>query len=136
MGVERLFDSLPGQDYFTAVKKNLYLLAGIIALYLVSSIILQGIYGPSFGFLTGEDCWVADNSGGWVKHGNLTVPMPTEPSVNVPLGVRYVPIFLPAALLILFYLTPLSRLIEPPLPPQKEATAQADEIEDDRHNRA
>ena len=101
--------------YFGPVKKNLYLLAGIIVLYLCSSLVLQGIYGPSFGFLAGEDCWVADQAGGWVKHGNPTSPMPTEPSDNVPLGVRYIPIFLPAALLILFYLTPLSRKIEPPL---------------------
>jgi len=98
------------------MKKNLYLLAGIIALYLISSLSLQGIYGPSFGFLNGEDSWVADSAGGWVKHGNPSGPMPTEASINVPLGVRYIPIFLPAALLILFYLTPLSRKIEPPLP--------------------
>ena len=108
------------------MKKNLYLLAGIIFLYLASSIILQGIYGPSFGFLNGEDSWVPDNAGGWVKHGNPTSAFPTEPSVNVPLGVRYIPIFLPAALLILFYLTPLSRLIEPP-PPKEEAAGDSNE---------
>ena len=108
------------------MKKNLYLLAGIIFLYLASSIILQGIYGPSFGFFNGEDSWVPDNAGGWVKHGNPTSAFPTEPSVNVPLGVRYIPIFLPAALLILFYLTPLSRLIEPP-PPKEEAAGDSNE---------
>jgi hypothetical protein len=130
MGFQRLFDSLPVSRYLAGMNKNLYLLAGIIVLYLVSSVILQGVYGPSFGFLSGEDCWVADNSGGWVKHGNPTGPMPTEASVNVPLGVRYIPIFLPALLLILFYLTPLSRLIEPP-PPKEKATSVSGETTND-----
>jgi hypothetical protein len=134
-GLERLFDSPVGHHYFAAMKKNLYLLAGVIALYLVSSVVLQGIYGPSYGFLSGEDCWVADNSGGWVKHGNPTDPMPTGPSVDVPLGMRYVPIFLPAALLILFYLTPLSRLIELPPYPQEEALSESHKSESGSHKR-
>lgn len=108
------------------MKKNLYLLGGIIILYLVPTIILQGIYGQSYGFLAGEDRWVADNSGGWLKHGNPAEPMPAEPSVPVPLGVRYVPIFLPAILLILFYLTPLSRVIDPP-PSKDQPTGSPDE---------
>lgn len=109
------------------MRKNLYLLAGIIALYLISSFVLQGIYGPSFGFLNGEDSWIADGSGGWVKHGNPTGPMPVEPSVDVPIGVRYIPIFLPAAFLILFYLTPLSRKIEPLPPPQERSEGKTGE---------
>ncbi|PWB74282.1 hypothetical protein C3F09_04195 [candidate division GN15 bacterium] len=109
------------------MKKNLYLLAGIIALYLGSSLVLQAIYGPSFGFLASEDSWVADQSGGWVRHGNPTSPMPAEPSVNVPIGVRYIPIFLPAALLILFYLTPLSRKIESPPLSQRQSEGETGE---------
>ncbi len=112
--LNRPIDSPIGSLYLDRMKKNLYLLAGIIVLYLGSSMVLQGIYGPSYGFMAGEDCWVADNAGGWVRHGNPVSPMPAEPSVNVPIGVRYIPIFLPAALLILFYLTPLSRKLEPP----------------------
>ena len=130
MGLQRLFDSLCVSRYLSLMKKNLYLLAGIIFLYLASSVILQVVYGQSFGFLNGEDYWVPDNAGGWVKHGNPISPMPTEPSVEVPVSVRYIPIFVPAALLILFYLTPLSRLIEPP-PPKEEAAGDASETADD-----
>lgn len=130
MGLQRLFDSLSVSRYLAVMKKNLYLLAGIIFLYLASSAVLQGIYGQSFGFLNGEDYWAPDNAGGWVKHGNPTSPMPVEPSVDVPVLVRYIPIFLPATLLILFYLTPLSRLIEPP-PPKEEAAGDLNETADD-----
>lgn len=111
------------------MKKNLYLLGGMIILYLIPSLTLQGIYGQSYGFLSGEDCWVADNSGGWIKHGNPTDAIPTEPSVAVPLGVRYIPIFLPAILLILLYLTPLSRIIDPPPPKDQEISAPREPLD-------
>jgi hypothetical protein len=113
------FDSLGSRMYLDTMKNNMILLAGIILLYLIPSMALQAIYGPSYGFLSGEDCWNADGHGGWVKHGNPSDPMPSQPSRDIPPLVRYIPIFLPAALLILFYLTPLSKKLEPPLPPKE-----------------
>ena len=98
------------------MKNNLILLGTVIGLYLISSLALQLAYGPSFGFLSGEDCWVADGHGGWNRHGNPTDPAPKEPSANIPIGVRYIPIFLPGAVLCLFLFTPLRRKLEPPAP--------------------
>ena len=94
------------------MKNNLILLVGVIILYLVPSLILQGLYGPSYGFMSGEDSWVGDGHGGWIKHGNPDSPAPESPSIEVPVGVRYIPIFLPAALLIAFLFTPLRRKLE------------------------
>ena len=90
------------------------LLIGVILLYVIPSLILDAVYGPSYGFLSGEDCWEPDSKGGWVMHGQPTKPPPEEPSVVVPLSLYYVPILLPAALLILFMFTPLSRHIDRP----------------------
>ena len=94
------------------MRKTIWLLIAIILLYLVPSLVLQAIYGPSYGFLAGEDCWVPDGQGGWVEHGSPAGPPPAQPSVEVPIMVRYIPIFLPALLLILFLFTPLSRKLE------------------------
>ena len=94
------------------MRNNLILLVTVVLLYVISSLILQAIYGPSYGFMSGEDCWVPNGEGGWVEHGNPEKPSPTEPSVNVPVGVRYIPLFLPAIVLILFLFTPLSRKLE------------------------
>ncbi len=106
------------------VRNALLLLAAIIALYLLASLALQAIYGPSYGFLQGEDGWIPNGSGGWVKHGNPQGPPPVQPSVDVPVGIRYIPIFLPAVLLILFMFTPLRRHVdwspsEQPEPPEE-----------------
>lgn len=94
------------------MKNNVILLLVIIALYLVSSLVLSAVYGPSYGFLSGEDCWMPDGQGGWTQHGRPSEPEPSEPSVNVPFTVRYIPIFLPGLVLILFLFTPLSKLLE------------------------
>jgi hypothetical protein len=103
-------------------KKVLFLIA-VVLLFLIPSLILEAIYGPSYGFLAGEDCWQPDGSGGWVKHGQPSMPPPDEPSVEVPMGVRYIPIFLPGLLLFLFLFTPLSRHIDTPARKEdKEAT--------------
>ncbi|MFQ6007317.1 MAG: hypothetical protein ACE5K8_00025 [Candidatus Zixiibacteriota bacterium] len=83
-------------------------------LYLASSLVLQAIYGPSYGFLQGEDRWIPNGQGGWIKHGDPTNPEPSVPSVQVPLMVHYIPIFLPAFLLILFMFTPLRHHLEKP----------------------
>jgi hypothetical protein len=110
------------------MRKPLLLLAGIIVLYLVSSLVLHLVYGPSFPFLPGEDCWMPDSQGGWRAHGNPSDPFPTEPSVNVPLLLTYLPIFLPGALLILFTLTPLRRRLEtaPPSTTDDESDSEPD----------
>ncbi|UCE23602.1 MAG: hypothetical protein JSU74_09895 [Candidatus Zixiibacteriota bacterium] len=102
-------------------NKVLFLMV-IVLLYLVPSLILQGIYGPSYGFMSGEDYWQPDGEGGWVKHGQPSSPPPDEPSVNVPMWVRYIPIFLPGLVLFLFLFTPLSRHLESP-PKKEEAEA-------------
>lgn len=93
------------------MRNQMLLILAIGLLYLLPSVALQAIYGPSFGFMSGEDSWVPDGSGGWSQHGNPTGSAPVQPSVNVPIMVRYIPIFLPAALLVLFMFTPLSRFV-------------------------
>ncbi len=98
------------------MRNKLIFLFAIILLYLIPSMALQGIYGPSYGFLSGEDCWVPDGGGGWVRHGEPSSPPPDQPSVGVPMWVRYIPIFLPGMVLFLFLFTPLSRHLESPLP--------------------
>ena len=94
------------------MRNAVLLLLGIIILYLLSSLILQGIYGPSYGFLQGEDRWKPDGQGGWVRHGNPAGPQPQVPSVDVPLMARYIPIFVPALLLVLFMFTPLRKYVD------------------------
>jgi hypothetical protein len=94
------------------MRNAFLLLLGIVFLYLLSSLILQGIYGPSYGFLQGEDRWIPDGQGGWLRHGNPAGPQPEVPSVDVPLMVRYIPIFLPAILLFLFMFTPLRKYVD------------------------
>lgn len=104
-------------------NKVLFLIA-IVLLFLVPSLILQGIYGPSYGFLSGEDYWQPDGSGGWVEHGHPAGSPPSEPSVNVPIGVRYIPILLPGLVLFLFLFTPLSRRLETPTRPKEQPEEQ------------
>ncbi len=94
------------------MRNKVIFLFAVVLLYLIPSLILQGIYGPSFGFWAGEDSWVPDGKGGWVEHGHPSTPPPDEPSVEVPIWVRYIPIFLPGLLLFLFLFTPLTRYIE------------------------
>ena len=95
------------------MRNIILLLAGIILLYLASSLVLQGIYGESYGFFAGEDRWRPDGGSGWVRHGSPSEPEPSEPSQNIPLLLNYLPIFLPAFLLALFLFTPLSKKLEP-----------------------
>lgn len=108
-----LFDSSAVNRYLATMRNNLLLLAGVIILYLVPSLILQGVYGPSYGFMSGDNYWSPDGKGGWMKHGAPDTPAPVEASVDVPVAVRYIPIFLPAILLILFLFTPLGRRLQP-----------------------
>lgn len=95
------------------MRNTLLLLAGVILLYLASSLVLQGIYGESYGFFAGEDRWRPDGNSDWVRQGAPSDPAPSEPSENIPLLLNYLPIFLPGLLLALFLFTPLSRKLEP-----------------------
>ncbi|HWR84039.1 MAG TPA: hypothetical protein VN285_12130 [Candidatus Deferrimicrobium sp.] len=113
-----------GVPFIAAMRNVILLLIGVASLYLVSSVVLQAVYGPSFGFLSGEDCWIPDGNGGWTKHGSPSGPPPGQPSVHVPAGMRYIPIFLPAVLLILFLFTPLKRFVD--RPEREEAVTDVD----------
>ena len=88
-------------------RNNLIMLVVLAVLYLGTSWIMGATYGPSYGFMTGEDYWRPDGSGGWVAHGNPADPAPDQPSINVPLLAHYLPILIPGFLLILFLFTPL-----------------------------
>lgn len=107
----------------SSMKARVLLLVALVLLYLIPSLILQAVYGPSYGFLSGEDRWMPDGSGGWVMRGTPTEPMPQEESRYIPILLVYLPIFLPAFVLILFLFTPLSRMLE--LPPRaSESTTE------------
>lgn len=109
------------------MRNRVLLLIAIIALYLLTSLTLNLIYGSSYPFLRFEDRWEPDGSGGWRRKGHPSEPTPVEPSLNVPLLVHYLPIFLPSLLLIVFLFTPLTRLLErPPAEPEDE-TSEPDE---------
>ncbi|HKK21864.1 MAG TPA: hypothetical protein VJ983_10360 [candidate division Zixibacteria bacterium] len=108
------------------MKRTVLLLVAVILLYLIPSVILQAVYGPSYGFLSGENSWIPDGQGGWTAHGTPSGEAPTTPSVNVPIALRYLPIFLPAVLLILFYLTPLSKLLQEKKPPIEDSGESGD----------
>jgi len=88
------------------------LLVILIALYFGTSFVLNLIYGDSFPFLAGEDYWEPDSNGGWVMHGYPSSEMPEESSVNFPIIIHYLPIFVPALVLIIFLFTPLGKLLE------------------------
>lgn len=108
------------------MKPNLILLVVIIALYLGLSLLMQAIYGQSYGFLSGDDTWEPDGHGGWVKHGNPTNPAPAEPSKDVPLLAHYLPIIVPGLLLAAFMFTPLGRKLEERKPEDTNAEPPAD----------
>ncbi|HOP06105.1 MAG TPA: hypothetical protein PLF13_02310 [candidate division Zixibacteria bacterium] len=102
------------------MKKQIYLLLACVALYFIISAALQVTYGPSYGWFEGEDHWEPDGQGGWVMHGHPAKPMPTEPSVYIPIILLYLPVFVPGLLLALFLFTPLSRKLETPRPQEQE----------------
>jgi len=108
------------------MKNSVILLISLIVLYLILGGALQLTYGPSYGFLSGEDSWQPDGTGGWVEHGKPSGPAPTEPSVNVPIMVRYVPIFVPGLVLAAFLFTPLSKKLQPPKPPTESASVDGE----------
>ncbi len=90
----------------------LWLIIGLALLYLIPSLILHVTYGPSYGFLSFDDCWVPDESGGWKAEGFPDHRRPSEPSVNIPFFLRLAPIVLPVLLVVLFIASPLSNYVE------------------------
>ena len=78
--------------------KTIIFIVTIVLLFLIPALILRATYGPSYYFLSGEDCWMPDGTGGWTKHGMPGGPQPHEPSVNIPFVVMYIPVFLPGLL--------------------------------------
>lgn len=75
------------------MRKKIFLLLGIIGLFLLTSLVLHLAYGSSYPFLAGEDCWVPDGSGGWQAHGHPDGPAPMVLSTNIPFNLQYLPIF-------------------------------------------
>jgi hypothetical protein len=107
------------------MKRNIILLVILIALYFGTSFVLNLVYGDSFPFLAGEDFWESDGHGGWVEHGHPNSEMPVEPSVNFPILIYYLPVFIPALVLFLFLFTPLGKLLE---------SSSDEAIEDDKES--
>lgn len=103
------------------------ILVGVILLYLIPSLALKAAYGPSYGFMEGEDRWIPDGQSGWQAHGSPLGPPPDAPSEVVPLWAQYLPIFLPGLLIILIMFTPLSARIDR----FDEDEEQTDEKEDE-----
>ena len=112
------------------MKARVLLLIALVLLYLVPSLILQGVYGPSYGFLAGDNRWEPDGVGGWVMRGEPSEPMPEEPSEYISIWLLYLPIFLPAFVLILFLFTPLSRKLEPASKESESSPEQSQEESD------
>ena len=102
--------------------KRFYLLGVVAGLYLILSLGLHLAYGPSYPLLPGENSWQPDGQGGWRAHGQPLNPAPSETSVEIPLLLNYLPIFVPALVLVLFIYTPLRKhLKETPPPPANES---------------
>lgn len=106
------------------MRNVVILIVTLALLYLLPAVFLQVAYGPSYD-LTGEyPGWEPDGAGGWQPEGifraNDSLPdgaAPTQPSQQIPWLLEYLPIFLPALVLLLFLFTPLRRLIERQPPP-------------------
>lgn len=94
------------------MRRQVYLLVSVIALYLVTAYGLHLVYGPSYEFPQHENGWRPDGAGGWVAEGKPTSPMPAVPSRTVPTALQYLPFFLPGLLLVLFLFTPLRRKLD------------------------
>ena len=95
------------------MRKTIIFMVAIVLLFLIPALILRGIYGPSYYFLSGEDCWMPDGTGEWTKHGVPGGPPPQEASINIPLLMMYIPVLLPslltAILLYIFFSKKLNR---------------------------
>jgi len=94
------------------MRRWLLLILGVIVLFLIPSLILQFVYGPSYGFLSYNNHWVPDGQGGWQAKGFPDTFRPSAPSVNVPLFLRIIPFALPLLLILLYIISPLSQYVE------------------------
>ena len=54
------------------MRKKIIIIVLILFSFLFSALIFKGI--------SGEDCWMPDGNGGWVKHGVPAGPAPDYPS--------------------------------------------------------
>ncbi len=90
----------------------LWLIIALALLYVMPSLILHVIYGPSYGFLSFSDRWAPDGNGGWKAEGFPDQRRPTTPSVIVPFFLRIVPVVLPMLLIVLYIASPLSQYVE------------------------
>ncbi len=88
------------------------LILAAVFLYLIPALILQLTYGPSYGLLSFNDNWVPDGNGGWKAEGFPGTFRPSQPSVNVPIFLKLIPVTLPVLLILLLFLNPLSRYVD------------------------
>jgi hypothetical protein len=82
------------------MKKTLLLILMAVVLGVATAAILQLIYGPSYGLLSGEDGWLPDGSGGWAKHGSPESAPPAQTSMVMPTFLVWLPLILPLALIV------------------------------------
>ena len=94
------------------MQRWLLLILGVIILYLLPSLLLQAVYGDSYGFMAPTDCWIADGHGGWPMKGFPDSPMPAGPSLCVPVFLQIAPFLLPLLLILLFLLSPLASFMD------------------------
>ena len=118
------------------MRNRILLLIGVILLYVLSSLALDAVYGPSYPLWEGEDHWRPDGAGGWAAQGDPFGDPPSEPSLNIPILVPYIPIFLPALLLALFLFTPLKRHLEQKAQPSPEDPPLDGEVGDGNESEA
>ena len=90
----------------------LLLFLGALLLYFTPAVTLQLTYGPSYGILSFDNHWVPDGNGGWRAEGFPGTFRPSQPSVNVPVFLRLIPVILPVLLILLLFLNPLSRYVD------------------------
>lgn len=117
-------------DFIAAITlccrmRNVVILIIVLALlYLIPALTLQFVYGPSYDLMGQYPGWEPDGARGWQPEGvfraNDSLPEvkpPTVVSYDIPPAFEYMPIFLPAIVLLLFLFTPMRRLIERQPPP-------------------
>jgi hypothetical protein len=73
---------------------------------------LEISYGPSYNFLSLDNHWVPDGSGGWKAEGFPIERRPDVKSDNIPILLRAMPFVFPILLIALYLLSPLAQLVE------------------------
>lgn len=74
------------------MRKAAIIIVLVLFSFLFSAVFLKAI--------SGEDCWMPDGKGGWVKHGVPAGPAPDYPSPikDTPIIVGLLPIFVSGSL--------------------------------------